>query len=253
MDKKQFQLHAAIEDDHWWFVARRKIVTALLAEVLPPSPERLVVEVGMGTGGNLKALSRSYQCIGIETDPDASELARGRLSGVQVCEGDALTAHADAVQQADAILLLDVLEHIEDDAGFFKRIVGLAKPGALIFITVPACPWLWSPHDNDHHHFRRYMPDTLKSLWAGAPIKELMISFFNSRLYPLIRLARIGTRRRGKVHGEAGTDLSVPAKPVNLALERIFRGEKSRLVEALRSGSFAYRKGVSLVAVLRRT
>ena len=76
MQHDQFQLHAQIEDRHWWFVGRRKIIRRLVAEVVRPSTEAIVVDVGCGTGGNLAALAGRYRCIGIDTSDEAIRLAR---------------------------------------------------------------------------------------------------------------------------------------------------------------------------------
>ena len=89
MQHDQFQLHADIEQRHWWFVGRRRILCRLAAEVLPPSPQSLVVDVGCGTGGNLAALADRYRCVGIDTSAEAVELARRRFPNVQFIAGRA--------------------------------------------------------------------------------------------------------------------------------------------------------------------
>jgi hypothetical protein len=54
----------------------------------------------------------------------------------------------------DVILVLDVLEHIEDDCSAPDKIHALLKHEATIVMTVPAIKWLWSRHDVANHHFR---------------------------------------------------------------------------------------------------
>ncbi len=89
MQHEQFQLHADIEQRHWWFVARRQILCRLVAEVLLPSPETVVIDVGCGTGGNIAALAPQYRCVGIDTSDEAIELARQRFAQVQFIAGRA--------------------------------------------------------------------------------------------------------------------------------------------------------------------
>src|SRR6185295_18262105 len=85
----QYELHAEIEDRHWWFVGRRAIVKRLLARVVPPQSDALVLDVGCGTGANIAALSGSYRCVGMDESPRAIELARARHTNVEyVCEAD---------------------------------------------------------------------------------------------------------------------------------------------------------------------
>ena len=76
MQTAQYQLHADIEQRHWWFVGRRRIMTRLAAEILPPSPRSLVIDVGCGTGANIAALADRYACVGIDTSAEAIQLAQ---------------------------------------------------------------------------------------------------------------------------------------------------------------------------------
>ena len=71
MQSAQFQLHADIEERHWWFVARRRILRAIVEQLVPPSPEATVIDIGCGTGANLASLADHYRCIGIDTSPEA--------------------------------------------------------------------------------------------------------------------------------------------------------------------------------------
>ena len=90
MHYEQFQLHADIEQRHWWFVGRRRILCRLVAEVLPPiAAKRVIVDVGCGTGGNIAALADRYRCVGIDTSAEAIELARQRFPHVRFIAGRA--------------------------------------------------------------------------------------------------------------------------------------------------------------------
>ena len=251
MDDLQFQVHADIEDQHWWFTGRRHIIESVLRAAVPPSKDATIVEIGMGTGGNLKTLADEYRCVGIEVTKIAFDHAVKRLKGVECLFGDALTEHSKRVTEADCVLILDVLEHIEEHVAFARGVFELMKPGATVIITVPACPWLWSTHDETHDHFRRYVPDTLRSLWADQPMEEQLVSHFNARLYPVVRAVRWINARLRRTIGPAGTDLRLPLAPVNATLRRLFGGEANRLRQSL-GGDGGYQKGVSLMAVLKR-
>lgn len=256
MDPRQFELHARIEDRHWWFAARRRIVTQLLAQVLPASPDKQVLEIGLGSGGNLLAIKDRYRCIGYDLSEDAVRAARRRLPDVPVHRGDVLADGASCIRESDAVLLLDVLEHIEDDTGFFGRLIELTRPGTWLVMTVPADSSLWGPHDEHHGHHRRYEPDTFAALWRGLPVRRQLLSPMNWRLYPLVRLVRRCSVRTGRTTGPAGTDLTMPPAPLNAMLRSIFEGERHHLIDMLRQRDNAVRaprRGVSLVAVLQRT
>lgn len=253
MDFAQFELNAKLEARHWWFVARRKILRAVIGCVLPPSKETLVIDVGCGTGGNIAALADDYRCVGIDPSEVAIQFAQENNPDVDFICGTAPEDLGELAQQSNCFLLMDVLEHVEDDASLFRDLVACSSTGTYFAITVPADPKLWGPHDESHGHFRRYETDRLTQLWDELPIETLLVSHFNSRLYPIIRFVRSRNQHRGKSFGAANTDLRLPPRLINGMLERIFAGERSRLVRHLQGETdHAYKSGVSLLALVRR-
>ena len=150
-------------------------------------------------------------------------------------------------------LLMDVLEHVEDDFAMFSELLAAASPGAYFLVTVPADEALWSEHDESFGHYRRYDRRRLERLWEGLPVTPLLASYYNTRMYPLIRLIRARNRRRGHAAGRSGTDFWMPSRPVNRLLEATLAGEARSLVRQLtgrRAGGYSH--GASLVALLRR-
>jgi SAM-dependent methyltransferase len=249
----QFQLHADIEERHWWFVARRRILGRLAAEVAPPSPEAVVIDVGCGTGANLAALSDRYRCVGIDTSEEAISLAKGRFPKVEFLVGRAPQDLGHWMDHARLVLLMDVLEHVSDDFALSSELLAAASPGTCFLVTVPADESLWSEHDESFGHYRRYDQVRFERLWEGLPVTPLLVSYFNSRLGPLVRLVRAQNRRRGHASGRAGTDFWLPSPPVNRALSATVAGEANRLLAVLRGRrQRGYRHGSSLIAILRR-
>jgi SAM-dependent methyltransferase len=254
MQTAQFQLHAQIEEQHWWFVARRRILADVIHAVLPPSHQTTIVDVGCGTGANLAHLAADYECVGIDTSADAVRLAQARFPNVQFIRGFAPRDLHSIVDRTRLVLLTDVLEHVPDDFSLFSELLAATHPGTFFLVTVPADLSLWSEHDEAFGHYRRYDADRLQSIWQGLPVRPLFVSYFNTRLYPLVKAIRSWNRLRGKSLGEAGTDFNMPAAPVNRALSRVFAGESERLVR-MAAGEVAapYRRGVSLMALVERT
>jgi 2-polyprenyl-3-methyl-5-hydroxy-6-metoxy-1,4-benzoquinol methylase len=252
MHSEQFQLHADIEQRHWWFVGRRRILCRLVAEVLPASPQTAIIDIGCGTGGNIAALADRYQCVGIDASEEAIELARRRFPQVRFIAGRAPHDLGELASQARLFLLTDVLEHVPDDYAMFSELLAAASPGCHFLVTVPADESLWSEHDESFGHYRRYDRARLEGIWAGLPVTTLLLSYLNSRLLPVVRLVRAWNRRRGRVAGRAGTDFWLPSPPANSLLTVLFAGEARRLTAALRGRTRAYRAGASLVALLRR-
>jgi SAM-dependent methyltransferase len=252
MQSEQYALHADIETRHWWFAARRRILRALVERVAPPSRETRVVDVGCGTGANVAAFAADYACRGIDASPDAIAHARERFPAVEfACEND-FSARAEWLAAARVVLLMDVLEHVEDDFAFLSRLLALLTPGTQVVITVPADARLWSQHDESFGHWRRYDRPRLAATWDGLAVEARLCSAFSARLYPVIRAVRIVSSARGSAVGRAGTDFSMPPAFANRWLERLFAGERNALVRALDDGRAPYAHGSSLVALLER-
>lgn len=253
MQSAQFQLHADVEQQHWWFVARRRIMRRLASQVLPPSPQHTVLDVGCGTGANIAELSADYTCLGIDTSAEAIEFARQRFPRVEFLVGRAPEDLGQRMQQVRLLLLMDVLEHVPDDFAMLSELLAATVPGTLVLLTVPADESLWSPHDESFGHYRRYDRARLERLWSDLPVRTRLISYFNARTYPLVRAVRAVNRIRGRAAGRAGTDFWVPAAPWNRLLTSFFFGEV-RVLEGVLSGRRrrGYAHGTSLVAILER-
>jgi 2-polyprenyl-3-methyl-5-hydroxy-6-metoxy-1,4-benzoquinol methylase len=252
MQAEQYALHADIETRHWWFAARRRIVERLVERLVPPSRDSIVLDVGCGTGANVAAFADRYACRGMDSSPDAIEHARSRFPSVEfACEAD-FARRTDWLERANVVLLMDVLEHVEDDFLFLSRMLAPLAPGTKVLITVPADGRLWTAHDESFGHWRRYDLARLAATWNGLAVSERLHSAYNARLYPVIRAVRAVTSARGKTAGRAGTDFSMPPAFANRWLEDLFAGECARLERALDRGGPAYSHGASLIAVLER-
>ena len=243
MDVAEFKIHAEIEDVHWWFRARREIILDQLINILPPGKDKVIAEIGCGTGGNLKFLSHYYRVIGVDIAPEAVEFAKNRVN-CDIHLGDFRDALAKKWQQLDAVILADVLEHVEDDRNFLRNIISCLKDNALIVITVPAHSFLWSNHDVSLGHKRRYSKNNLRSLWDKLPVRELTFSPFNFFLFPAILLFRM---LRVNDSSSRRSDLKMPSAAINKILYKIFALENKLLKRA----SLPW--GVSYLAVLRKT
>ena len=254
MQPEQYQLQAELEERHWWFTARRHIIRSIIQEVLSSGQRQRIVDFGCGTGANIASLSTGHSCVGIDPSKDALQWARKRFPRVRfLCGGNPAEFCAEFLT-ADLILLSDVLEHVSDDRQLFSEILKVTRPGTLILVTVPADMKLWSMHDISHGHFRRYDMERLEHLWSGVPVKCRFSSYFNSRLYPAVRLIRRYCWQRCHTYGKMNTDLKLPSPFVNRILHRLFAGEARALLKTLRSGKRrgTFLRGVSIVAILER-
>lgn len=239
MEPELFPQMAALEDRHWWFTARRSLLTSELRRI--PWPEHAeILEIGCGTGGNLAMLSQFGQVRGLESEPAARELARAKQP-FPVDPGALPEDLPYAKKAFDGIAMLDVLEHIQDDRAALRAVRRVLRPTGFILLSVPALPWLWSGHDEAHHHFRRYTRASLEAMLRDAGWQPTRIRYFNSLLLPLIVLARAINRWRGTT----GSDLTLPAPPLNFLFHQIFAAER------FCPRWCAFPAGASLLAVAR--
>lgn len=220
MERAAYDRMAEIDGEHWWFAARRDILTRLIERLNLPQNAR-ILEVGCGTGSNLGMLQRFGRVDAIEPDGPARTLASNR-SGIAVQGG---TVPGDAVvpeETYDLIVLLDVLEHIPDDRGTLTELRSKLAPGGRLLVTVPAMPWLWSAHDAVHHHKRRYTAAGLEGVFRSAGFRVKYRSHFNTLLFPLIVAARLA----GKLSGRDGGDDAIPPAAINRLLKATFGLER---------------------------
>jgi SAM-dependent methyltransferase len=239
MERAVFDRMAELDSRHWWFVARRRILSELIAREVPLPREARILEIGCGTGHNFEMLARFGQVDGIEVDDQARALSSRRL-GREVGSSPLPDLPGIADGSYHLVALLDVLEHIEEDRASLASIKQKLAPGGRILLTVPANQWMWSAHDAAHHHHRRYSKAGLRRVIEEAGLKVETLSYFNSLLFPVAAAARVA----GKISGKTESDDAMPPAPVNTILEKLF-GFERHLV-----GRVPLPAGVSLVAIL---
>jgi hypothetical protein len=197
-------------------------------------------------------LSHDYTCVGVDPSAEGIAFAKERFPTCMFVQGTAPSDIDKTYALADGILLLEVLEHIENDVAFVHQLIAAMKPGAILFMMAPADMSLWSPHDEGFEHYRRYDLEGFRKTWAGQSMQELLVSHCNARLYPIAKAMRTVSKMRGKAWGPGSTDIALSSKPVNETMKRIFQGETHRLLKALHGRARPYSKGVTLLAVLRK-
>ena len=209
------------EDRHWWFVARRKIIDRVLSSFLRDGQKRKILEIGCGTGGNLKFLSAYGDLNAIEVDEGALVMASKRGFG-NVVKGS-LPDNIPFEGGFDLICMLDVLEHIDDDLGALESVSKRLYPGGKILITVPAFRILWSGHDLALGHKRRYGKKELIRILEVSGFRVIYSTYFNVLLFPLVATVRILKKKFIK---KPGTDVTMPSGFINDLLVAIFSSER---------------------------
>jgi hypothetical protein len=161
-ESRQSELHPGRR--HPWELARLEIVYELLMAPLAGQTPRVVLDIGCGDAFVAGELSRrlpetTFVAVDTELDDAFMDSLTRQLSGQRIALFKSLEAAAAQVSQpADVVLLLDVIEHIEDDIGFLVRLRGspFITDETLFVITVPAFQRLFCSRDLFLGHFRRY-------------------------------------------------------------------------------------------------
>lgn len=198
---------------YWWHRVRRNNLYRLLGPKI--APRARVLEIGCGTGANLRAGKKQWATgVGIDLEMRALTYCHD----LTVVRGDALAALPFADATFDAVVMLDVLEHLLDPNALMRETYRVLRSGAAIVIMVPAGPELWSYWDEMHGHQRRYTKPALAAIFGdGWRLEALEYSF--SWMYPIVWAFRrvMGRRRRPPGHSDF---IEIP-RPLN-ALQILF-------------------------------
>lgn len=187
MDLKEEAALGASIDSHWYYISKSRVV-----EEHVKGRGLSLLDVGAGAGWfSRRLLARGLAREAICVDPgypvDRDETPGGkRLAfrrGVETID-------------ADVILLMDVLEHVDDDVGLLSSYACRAKPGTEVLITVPAFAFLWSAHDVYLEHRRRYTLAGLRETVRAAGLTEVSAHYYFASIFPAALIVRLLGRFR---------------------------------------------------------
>lgn len=235
MDSELYDRFFDTEDHHWWFVGRRRLVTDLLGQV---GAHGRILDLGCGTGGVLQHLGVFGKAIGLDPAPEAAVYCRRRNVPMVVGSGLDLP-FADA--SFDAVLALDVIEHVADDIALLREARRVLRPGGVLVLTVPALPWLWSAHDDVNRHYRRYTLGSLREALHSGGFRGRRVSYYNAILLPLA----IARKFVNRVGGSDEHHLEDLPGPLNSALRGVL-GLEGRVISRR-----SLPLGASLIAAAR--
>lgn len=156
---------------HPWETTRYRFFNRLLRETRDLRSAR-VLDIGSGDAWFATRLARESspkELVCLDANYTAADIAQltARHPGITFSAGPVEGRY-------DVLLLLDVVEHVEDDVGFLRKLIehSLTESGVVVF-SVPAWPQLWGSHDVALRHYRRYTPNQARKLLEGAGLRIL--------------------------------------------------------------------------------
>jgi ubiquinone/menaquinone biosynthesis C-methylase UbiE len=243
MQQHTYAIMRRVEDTHWWFVGRRRILEAFLDQICANlDAEGLrILDVGCGTGANLEMLQHFGTAKGVDVSSEALSFCRGRgLENVRQGEAERLPF---ADNSFDLVTALDVLEHLDDDSAGLSEFSRVLRPGGYVLMFVPAFMFLWGTQDDVSHHRRRYTLDSLSAAVRESGLVIERITYANIMFFAPILLARVLMRLTGL---KPASENNINIGSLNGILGRILGAEGA----VLKKTNLPF--GVSAICVARR-
>lgn len=234
--------YVGLEERHWWFCVRRRILLQELNRFLDASsPFQKVLNIGAAGGSTSRLLQKFGKVVSLDLNSHLCQVTR-QTTGTQTVQAS-LPQLPFSEGHFDIVCAFDTLEHVKDDIKAAREILRVTKSGGTIIITVPAVPSAWAKHDLVNQHFRRYSKKTLLALFPFATC--IRITFFNFLLFPLIYLFR-KTERLMPMRKK--NDFEVTGPLLNKVLALIFLWELPLL-----KNTIPFPIGTSLFLLLKKT
>ena len=183
MDLKETDILGDSIDEHWYYCCKAAATRRLLGD----TPIRRILDVGAGSGffsHHLLTHTDAHEawCVDISYPADSSATTAGKP--VHYRRG------IDSID-ADLVLLMDVLEHVDDDLALLRSYVDKVPSGSRFLMTVPAFQFLWSGHDDFLEHKRRYTLAQFETLAGDAGLTVQRGAYYFGAVFPIAAASRL--------------------------------------------------------------
>ena len=221
------ELTAGIDENrHWYYQTKKAPLLRYFWTCLRQAGRKLdVLDIGAGSGFFSRALFEAFDDrIGhiIMVDKGYGEEEISRDNGDRI---ERVRALPETFSNS-FIVMMDVLEHIEDDSGFLADVGRRGAGQNYFFVTVPAFDSLWSNHDEFLGHYRRYSRPGLVNLLLHKGFSVDQAYYVYASIFPVVYLLR-KLRRTG---GTSRSDLK-PVHPVVNSLLKSMIGLELRFAK----------------------
>ena len=253
MQTEDYEYLYGLETNFWWFAGMRDIAAALLDPFLTKPRDRVMLDAGCGTGGNLEWLRRyagNGKIIGVDYVNTALQFCRqaGHERLVRASATDLPFADASF----DVVTSFDVLVQIPGegaDERAIREMYRVLKPGGFGFVRGPAYEWMKSGHDAALDTQRRYTLPQLREQLQSAGFIIRRQTYANSFLFPVAAIRRLALKRVGLA--DSGSDVK-PLSPALRWLNALMTAALRREARLLRTSDFQLRFGLSVICVVQK-
>lgn len=222
MKEHTYPIMFRVEQSHWWYTGRRKIladfVEAICRQVTDRRPR--ILDVGCGTGANLLMLSQYGDAEGVDVSEDALAFCRERgLDKVRLGAAEELPYEDGTF---DLVTALDVVEHLDDDLAGLREMRRVLRPGGRVLLFVPTFMFLWGLQDDVSNHRRRYRLPELQRVLEQAGFEIERTTYANITFFLPILAMRQLMRLTG-IKADSENNINVSA--LNGVLGGVFGAE----------------------------
>lgn len=243
MQSHHYPILYQVEETHWWYLGRRRIIQSLVEKIRTtlPNAKPKILDVGCGTGANLKMLAAYGSAEGVDISPQAVDFCRERgLDSVKLGAIEHLPYESGSFELVTA---LDVVEHLDDDVAGLREMRRVLRRDGRILLFVPAFMFLWGVQDDVSNHRRRYtLPSLLQAVEAAGFAVE-WASYANISFFLPVLVVRSVMRWLGL---RAATEYGINISLLNGPFSSLFAAERF----VLERGKIPF--GVSAVCIARR-
>ena len=190
MDLKEEDILGADIGRHWYYRAKAAALHSAVASLHP----RHILDIGAGSGFFSRHLlertdAAAALCVDTGYPADRDDSCRGKPVRFRRTTG---------ATDCDLVLMMDVLEHVDDDCGLVADYAAKVSAGAHFLVTVPAFRFLWSGHDVFLEHKRRYRLGEIEAVLRAAGLQIVRGSYYFGFVFPLAAAVRLASRRAGE-------------------------------------------------------
>lgn len=219
MDIKEVSSVEQQNYQHWYYTCKKSALLKLIENNTPS----YVLDIGAGSGYFTKSILDDTEAVSaICIDSAYTKTGKENYNGKQI----AYYNRIEDCNKADLLLLMDVLEHVDDDKLFLETCLNAVSHNTYVVVTVPAFQFLWSTHDIFLDHKRRYTLNGLEHLLKEMNVERIRGCYYFSNIFPLVAIIRLFLRFFKKDSRNIASDLRINNRYINKLFQWICYLEK---------------------------